>query len=70
MEASYKLMQLKKPDYFVIGSGKATSINYFVKKAFEYMGLNYKKYISIDKKLFRKVRQKHCCRYKKSKKIF
>lgn len=58
VEAAYKLTQLKKPDYFVIGSGKAYSIKYFAKKAFEYMGLNYKKYISIDKKLIRKSKTK------------
>ena len=58
VEAAYKLTQLKKADYFVIGSGKAYSIKYFAKKAFEYMGLNYKKYISIDKKLIRKSKTK------------
>ena len=29
VEASYRLTQLNKPDYFVIGSGKAYSIKYF-----------------------------------------
>ena len=71
VEASYKLMQLKKPDYFVIGSGKATSINYFVKTAFEYVGLNYKKYVRIDKKLFRKGKNKTLVAdTSKAKKIF
>ena len=46
-------MLQKKPDFFVIGSGKTYSIEYFVKKCFEYVGLNYKKYVVIDKKLFR-----------------
>ena len=46
-------MLQKKPDFFVIGSGKTHSIEYFVKKCFEYVGLNYKKYVVIDKKLFR-----------------
>ena len=47
-------MQLKKNDFYVIGSGKKTSILEFVKKCFNYVGLNYKNYIVIDKKLFRK----------------
>ena len=46
-------MQQKKPDIFVIGSGKAYSVEYFTKKCFEYVGLNYKKYIKINKKLLR-----------------
>ncbi len=54
VEAAYRLMQLKKPDFFVIGSGKAISIKYFAKKAFDYVGLDYKKYVRIDKKLYRK----------------
>lgn len=58
VEASYQLMQLRKPDYFVIGSGKATSIKFFAKTAFEYVGLNYEKYVRIDKKLFRKSKNK------------
>ena len=46
-------MQLKKPDFFLIASGKGYSVEFFVKKCFEYVNLDYKKYIKIDKKLFR-----------------
>tara|TARA_B100000575_G_C23134364_1_gene658623 strand:- start:1917 stop:2903 length:987 start_codon:yes stop_codon:yes gene_type:complete len=53
MEYSWKIMQRKKPDFYVIGTGKNNTVEYFVKKCFEYVGLNYKKYIKIDKKLFR-----------------
>ena len=53
VKASYKIMQLKKPDIFVIGSGKSYSVEYFVKKCFEYVGLNYKKYLKVNKKLLR-----------------
>jgi len=53
IEIAHKITQLKKPDFFVIGSGKTYSIEYFVKKCFEYVGLNYKKYVVIDKKLIR-----------------
>ncbi len=53
VEAAYKIMQLKNPDFFVIASGKSYSVEYFVKKCFDYVGLNYKEYIKIDKKLFR-----------------
>ena len=51
--AAYKIMQLKKPDYFVIGSGKSFSVEYFLRKSFEFVGLDYKKYLVINKKLLR-----------------
>ena len=53
VESSHKIMQLKKPDFFVIASGKKHSVLDFVKKSFKYVGLNYKQYLKIDKKLFR-----------------
>ena len=53
VKAAYKIMQLSKPEVFVIASGKSHSVEYFVKKAFEYVGLNYKKYVKINKKLLR-----------------
>ena len=34
-------------------SGKSYSIEYFVKKCFHYVGLNYKKYLKVDKNLLR-----------------
>ena len=53
VESAYKIMQLKKPDYFIIGSGRSFSVEYFLKKSFEFIGLNYKKYLVINKKLLR-----------------
>ena len=53
VEAAYKIMQLKKPDFFIIASGKSYSVEFFLKKCFEYVGLNFKKYVKTDKKLFR-----------------
>ena len=53
VEYSWKIMQKKKPDFYVIGTGRNNSVEYFVKKCFEYVGLNYKKHIKIDKNLFR-----------------
>ena len=54
--AAHKMMQLKKSDFFIIGTGKVHSIEYFVRKSFEYLGLNYKKYLRINKKLVRKIK--------------
>ena len=56
VEASWKIMQLKKPDFFIIASGTNYTVEYFVKKCFEYVNLNYKKYVKIDPKLIRKAK--------------
>jgi GDPmannose 4,6-dehydratase len=56
VEAAYNIMQLKKPDYFIIGSGKSYSVEYFLKKSFKYVGLDYKKYLVVNKKLLRPVK--------------
>ena len=53
VECAWKIMQLKKPDFFVIATGQTYPVEYFVKKCFFYVGLNYKKYVKIDKKLIR-----------------
>ena len=52
-ETTWKIMQLKKPDFFIIATGEVHSVEYFVKNCFSYVGLNYKKYLKIDKKLLR-----------------
>ena len=51
--AMWKMLQLKKPRDFVIGTGKIHSVRDFVKLAFSRVNLKYKKYINIDKRLFR-----------------
>tara|TARA_B100000902_G_scaffold398070_1_gene463683 strand:- start:2117 stop:3076 length:960 start_codon:yes stop_codon:yes gene_type:complete len=51
--AMWKMLQQKKAQDFVIGTGKIHSVKDFIKCAFEHVGLNYKKYIKIDNKLFR-----------------
>ncbi len=54
VKAAHKIMQLKQNDFYIIGTGKQYSITDFVKKSFDYVNLDYKKYVKIDKKLFRK----------------
>ena len=53
VKAMWLIMQKKRADDFVIGTGKTYSVKDFAKIAFEHVGLDYKKYIKIDKKLFR-----------------
>ena len=51
--AMWKMLQLRKPQDFVIGTGKIHSVKDFIKIAFDQVNLDYKKYIKIDKKLYR-----------------
>ena len=53
VEAMWLMLQQKKPDDFVIGTGKEHSVEDFAKKAFAHVGLNYKDYVISDKSLFR-----------------
>jgi len=53
IKAAYKIMQLSNPDVFIIASGKSHSVEYFVKKCFQYVGLNYKNHLKINRKFLR-----------------
>ena len=53
VEAMWLMLQQKKPDDFVIGTGKEHSVEDFAKKAFAHVGLNYRNHIISDKNLFR-----------------
>tara|TARA_Y100000590_G_scaffold467794_1_gene648001 strand:+ start:452 stop:1432 length:981 start_codon:yes stop_codon:yes gene_type:complete len=53
VKAAHKIMQISKPDVFIIASGKSYSVEYFVKKCFQYVGLDYKKHLKINKNLLR-----------------
>ena len=47
------MLQNDTPDDFVIGTGKTYSVKDFMKLAFEFLDLNYEKYLSIDENLYR-----------------
>ena len=53
VKAAIDISFLNKPEFYVIGSGKTHSVKYFLRKTFEYLGLDYKKYLKIDKSLLR-----------------
>lgn len=52
-ETAWRILQLDKPDDFVICTGEVHSIKEFVEEAFNYVGLKADKYVEIDKKLLR-----------------
>ena len=53
VKAMWLMLQQKKPSDFVIGTGRMNSVKDFLKIAFSMVGLNYKKYLKIDKSLLR-----------------
>ena len=53
VESAWSIMQQKKPDFFIIATGEINSVEYFVKNCFSYVGLDYQKFLKIDKKLLR-----------------
>ena len=59
MSAIHLMLQLDKPDDYVISTGVAHSVTDFVKEAFDLVGLNWKKYVKTDPKFFRPLEVKH-----------
>tara|TARA_Y100001970_G_scaffold293816_1_gene443462 strand:- start:13795 stop:14778 length:984 start_codon:yes stop_codon:yes gene_type:complete len=53
IEAMWLMLQQKKPEDFVIATNKQHSVREFAKIAFSIVGLDYKKFIKIDKNLYR-----------------
>jgi len=51
--AMWKMLQQKEANDYVIGTGKMHSVKDFAKLAFSHVGLDYKKYIKINKNLLR-----------------
>ena len=70
VEAMWLMLQQKKPEDFVIGTGKQHSVEDFAKKAFSHVGLNYKDHVILDKKLIRPAEvDTLLANYTKAKKI-
>jgi len=53
VEGIYRIMQLDKPDVFVVATGETHTIKEFVKEAFAYVDLDWKKYVTYDEKYLR-----------------
>lgn len=54
VEAIWLMLQQDNPRDFVIGTGKLHSVRDFCRLAFEHVGLNYKEYVFVDPKFYRK----------------
>ena len=53
VEAMWLMLQQDKPSDYVIGTGETHSVKEFLIEAFNYIGLEWKKYVEIDQRYFR-----------------
>jgi GDPmannose 4,6-dehydratase len=53
VEAMWLMLQQKNPDDYVIATGETHSVREFLDEAFSYVGLEWKKFVKVDKKYFR-----------------
>ena len=53
VRAMWLMLQQDKPDDYVIASGKSHSVKEFLETAFGYVNLDYRKYLMVDKELYR-----------------
>ncbi len=53
VEAMWRMLQQPTPDDYVIATGRAYSVKEFLEEAFSYAGLDWRKYVQIDKRYFR-----------------
>jgi GDPmannose 4,6-dehydratase len=53
VDAMWRMMQLDKPDDFVIATGEAHSVREFLDEAFGHLNLDWKPYVKIDARYFR-----------------
>ena len=53
VEAMWLMLQQDKPDDYVVATGESHSVREFVELAFSEVGLDWEKYVKVDKKFFR-----------------
>ena len=61
VEAMWLMLQQSKPEDFVIATGQTHTVREFLQEAFGCAGLNYKKYVRLDKRYLRPMEVKHLC---------
>ncbi len=59
VKAMWMMLQNKKPEDFVIATGRNHSVRQLAKIAFAHMGLDYKKHVMVDKNLIRPAEVEH-----------
>jgi len=53
VKAMHAMLQYKTPEDFVIGTGETHPVREFAEIAFKILGMDYRKYVEVDKEFFR-----------------
>lgn len=53
VDAMWRMLQIDKPDDFVVATGETHSVREFLQAAFDHVGLDWQKYVEIDPRYFR-----------------
>jgi len=53
VKVMWMMLQADSPDDYVVGTGESHSVREFVKIAFDYLGLDYKKFVITDERFYR-----------------
>ena len=53
VDAMWRMLQQDEPDIYVVATGRTTTVRDMCRIAFEYVGLNYEKYVVIDPEFYR-----------------
>jgi len=53
VEAMWLMLQQTQPDDYVVATGETYSVREFLQEAFGYVGLEWEKYVKVDRKYFR-----------------
>jgi GDPmannose 4,6-dehydratase len=61
VEAMWLMLQQQKPQDFVIGTGETHSVKEFCEEAFDYVGLDWKKYVKVNKSQIRPAEVDNLC---------
>ncbi|MFA5108776.1 MAG: GDP-mannose 4,6-dehydratase [Candidatus Micrarchaeia archaeon] len=61
VEGMHRILQHSKPDDFVLATGQTHTVREFVEVVFDLAGLDWKKYVKIDKRYFRPSEVESLC---------
>ncbi len=53
VDVMWRMLQQKTPKDYVVATGETHTVREFVQRAFDYAGLNWKKHVVVDRRLFR-----------------
>lgn len=61
VKAMWLMLQQKRPTDYVVATGETHSVEEFISLAFAYLGLDWKKYVVMDKQLYRPSEKNILC---------